>query len=75
MVPVLAVGFQDLKKRLDSQDAHTKAHKDKLAQIQTEMEDMERKHALTTLVHLGEYKRRHLALVHKVVQVCFFFLK
>lgn len=69
MVPVLAIGFSDLKKRIDSQDQQTQAHLLKLSEMQTEAESIERKHQLETTPKLREYKRRQAAIAHKLLQV------
>ena len=69
MVPVLATGFSDLKKRIDSQDQQTKAHLLKLSEMQSEAESIEQKHQLETTPKLREYKRRQAAIAHKLLQV------
>ena len=69
MVPVLAVGFQDLKKRMESQELQTNAHKAKLEEIRSSIVELERHHYLVTLSKLKEYQRRQAAVVHKVLQV------
>ena len=74
MVPVIAIGFSDLKKRIDSQDQQTQAHVLKILEMQTEAEAIERKHQLETTPKLREYKRRQAAIAHKLLQVCLFLL-
>ena len=71
MVPVLATGFEDLKRRIESQEGQTGAHKGKLSDIQEDLQALERQHHLVTSVKLQEYKRRLTAVVHKVLRVSF----
>ena len=71
MVPVLAVGFQDIKKRLEAQELQTTAHKLKLSEIAQDLEEMERKHHLVILMKMKEYQRRQNVIIHKVLQVSF----
>ena len=69
MVPVLAIGFQDIKKRIDSQEMQTQAHKSKLNEMLLLIQDLERRHHLVTLIKVKEYKRRHTAILHKVLRL------
>ncbi|KND02834.1 uncharacterized protein SPPG_01914 [Spizellomyces punctatus DAOM BR117] len=69
MVPVLAVGFGDIKKRIAQQDQAYQAHKSKLEEIKTQVETLQRKHYLDTLPKLEEYKRKQAVLVAKVLQL------
>ncbi|TPX64484.1 hypothetical protein SpCBS45565_g05879 [Spizellomyces sp. 'palustris'] len=69
MVPVLAVGFGDIKKRIAQQDQAYQAHKSKLEEIKTQVEALQRKHYLDTLPKLEEYKRKQAVLVAKVLQL------
>ena len=71
MVPVLAVGFGDLKKRIESQESQTQLHSQKLTEMVAEADALDRKHHLVTLLKLKEYKRRQAAITHKVLQVRF----
>jgi nuclear pore complex protein Nup54 len=69
MVPVVAIGFSDLKKRIDSQEQQTQAHVLKISEMQVEADAIERKHQLETTPKLREYKRRQAAIAHKLLQV------
>ncbi|KAI8835522.1 nucleoporin complex subunit 54-domain-containing protein [Chytridium lagenaria] len=64
MVPVLAVGFADIKKRIQQQDVVGEAHKAKLRELAAQLEKIERKHYLETTAKLEEYKRQHATLSH-----------
>ncbi|KAJ3080147.1 hypothetical protein HK102_003266 [Quaeritorhiza haematococci] len=69
MVPVLAVGFDDIKKRMEEQDKQNAVHKFKLEEARIQLEKIQRKHHLDTTVKLDEYKRRHAELSHRVLQL------
>ncbi|KAJ3000352.1 hypothetical protein HDV02_006159 [Globomyces sp. JEL0801] len=56
MVPVLAVGFEGLKVRLDSQEEQYKTHKEKL-QI----------HTVETVVKIETYRRKQRQIVQKIL--------
>ncbi|KAG8932471.1 hypothetical protein FRC02_001095 [Tulasnella sp. 418] len=48
MVPVLAVGFEDLKKRVNAQTANATAQQAKLAELSAKLEEITKKRALST---------------------------
>ncbi|EGF80032.1 hypothetical protein BATDEDRAFT_89228 [Batrachochytrium dendrobatidis JAM81] len=65
MVPVLAVGFGDLKKRMEVQEQQQAVHKEKLEMIATRVDALKTKHFVDTLVKLDEFRRRQRQMVHK----------
>ncbi|KAH6593502.1 hypothetical protein BASA50_007312 [Batrachochytrium salamandrivorans] len=65
MVPVLAVGFGDLKKRMEVQERQQAVHKEKLEMIASRVDALKTKHFVDTLIKLDEYKRRQRQMVHK----------
>ncbi|KAJ3061139.1 hypothetical protein HDU98_002960 [Podochytrium sp. JEL0797] len=69
MVPVLAVGFEDLKKRIAHQDKMSELHKAKLEELANWTNTIERKHHLDTVIKLEEYKRRHVELSQRVLSM------
>ncbi|KAJ3300365.1 hypothetical protein HK104_001328 [Borealophlyctis nickersoniae] len=69
LVPVLAVGFGDIKKRTELQEQQCQAHERKLKELSQQLEAIQRRHYLDTLVKLEEYKRRQAAIVHKTLQL------
>ncbi|KAJ3127382.1 hypothetical protein HK101_005585, partial [Irineochytrium annulatum] len=69
MVPVLAVGFEDIKKRIAQQDEANRAHRAKLEEIDSKLDSLERKHQLETTVKLDEFRRRHTELARRVLFV------
>ena len=69
MVPVLAVGFGDLKKRMEAQEQQIRIHKEKLELIASSVATLQSKHFVDTLARLEEYKRKQRQIVHKVYQL------
>nr|KAJ3419979.1 hypothetical protein HK105_006268 [Polyrhizophydium stewartii] len=66
MVPVLAVGFGDLKKRMEIQEQQQRVHREKLELIASRVDALKSKHFVDTLVKIDEYKRRQRQIIHKV---------
>jgi nuclear pore complex protein Nup54 len=69
MIPVLAVGFKDLKIRIQEQDKMTAQQLSTLKDIELYITRLHQKHNLDTTLKLEEYKRRHLELTRRVVRV------
>ncbi|KAJ3104948.1 hypothetical protein HDU97_008696 [Phlyctochytrium planicorne] len=69
MVPVLAVGFDDIKKRIKQQDLANESHRARLSDSIAQLEKIERKHYLETTVKLDEYKRRHTELAQRTLKL------
>ncbi|KAI8812053.1 nucleoporin complex subunit 54-domain-containing protein [Cladochytrium replicatum] len=78
MVPALAVGFDDLKKRLQLQEEANQAHRLKLeasdfptysCEMTKKIQDMERAHHLETTIKLAERKRKYVQLAHTVIRL------
>ncbi|KAI9098301.1 nucleoporin complex subunit 54-domain-containing protein [Phlyctochytrium arcticum] len=69
MVPVLAVGFEDIKKRLSMQEETSRAHTAKLTEIKEQLEALKRKHYLDTVAKLQDYKRRQIKLAGKTLRI------
>lgn len=69
MIPVQAVGFKDLKIRIQEQDKMTVQQLTTLKNIELYIAQLQQKHSLDTALKLEEYKRRHLELKRRVVYV------
>ncbi|KAJ3303861.1 U4/U6 small nuclear ribonucleoprotein Prp4 [Kappamyces sp. JEL0829] len=69
MVPVLAVGFEGLKTRLEIQDAQLKIHKEKIQEFKSRLEKVERAHTVETIVKIEQYKRKQSQIAHKILQL------
>ncbi|KAG0320423.1 hypothetical protein BGZ99_004510 [Dissophora globulifera] len=67
MVPALAVGFEDLKKRMESQNEMTEMQRIKLQEIETKMSEINQFHSLQTVAKVKEFKRRHIQLAQRVL--------
>ncbi|KAJ3217642.1 hypothetical protein HK099_005387 [Clydaea vesicula] len=69
MVPVLAKGFKDLKFRMEQQEHQKELFKSKLEEASAIIEQIRSKHLLETTINLEEYKRRHLEMAHRTLQL------
>ncbi|KAK3846420.1 MAG: nucleoporin complex subunit 54-domain-containing protein [Linnemannia gamsii] len=67
MVPALAVGFDDLKKRMESQNEMTEIQRIKLEEIEVKMNEIMQFHMLQTANKVREFKRRHIQLAQRVL--------
>ena len=67
LVPVEAKGFQDLKERIDVQDASTAEHEARLDEIEQVLRSLKQRHAVSTLSKLEQYGKRHQALKRRLV--------
>ncbi|KAG0202421.1 hypothetical protein BGX28_005053 [Mortierella sp. GBA30] len=67
MVPALAVGFEDLKKRMESQNDMTEMQRIKLDEIEVKMNEIMQFHLLQTASKVREFKRRHIQLAQRVL--------
>lgn len=68
-VPALAIGFDDVQKRMDEQHRLSEAHGAKLAEIQTLIKEIQKRSQLETAVKLDEYKRKHMQAAQRVIKV------
>ncbi|KAK3837667.1 MAG: nucleoporin complex subunit 54-domain-containing protein [Linnemannia elongata] len=67
MVPALAVGFDDLKKRMEAQNDMTEMQRIKLEEIEAKMSQITQFHMLQTASKVREFKRRHIQLAQRVL--------
>ncbi|GJJ75025.1 nuclear pore complex protein Nup54 [Entomortierella parvispora] len=67
MVPALAVGFEDLKKRMESQNDMTEMQRIKLDEIEVKMGEIMQFHLLQTASKVREFKRKHIQLAQRVL--------
>ncbi|KAG0222418.1 hypothetical protein BGW41_006009 [Actinomortierella wolfii] len=67
MIPVQAVGFEDLKKRMESQDEMSLMQKEKLQEIERRMDELMKHHLIQTASRVREFKRRHIQLSQRVL--------
>ncbi|GAA5812264.1 hypothetical protein MFLAVUS_005714 [Mucor flavus] len=68
MVPALAVGFEDVEKRMEQQRLLCEAHNAKLVLMQDILKKIQLKDMLETATKLAEYKRRHMEAAQRVIK-------
>ncbi|EDO41929.1 predicted protein [Nematostella vectensis] len=68
LLPVPIIGFSELKKRLKFQEQETLQHQKRLGIICDEIAELQRNHS-TTMAKLAQFKRKHLELSHRVLEV------
>lgn len=66
-VPVLAVGFDDLNKRLSQQKQQVDAYKVRMKEVRDKLSELSNRHDLHTAVKLAEMRARHAKLVRKTL--------
>lgn len=66
LVPALALGFDDLKKRVTSQQAQSNAHLAALAQLRTRLTELTQKHAESHTTRLARAAQQHTELARRV---------
>ncbi|ORZ27303.1 nucleoporin complex subunit 54-domain-containing protein [Lobosporangium transversale] len=67
MVPALAIGFEDLKKRMETQNDMTEMQRIKLEEIEVKMNEIMQFHVVQTATKVREFKRRHIQLAQRVL--------
>ncbi|ORX59013.1 hypothetical protein DM01DRAFT_321329, partial [Hesseltinella vesiculosa] len=68
MVPVRAVGFQDLLKRINNQDEQSNMHKAKTEELKQRYERVQHEFELKTVSRVEEYRRRHIYQTQRLIQ-------
>lgn len=68
LVPALAIGFDDVQKRLDQQHRLSEAHSAKLKEIQDILKKIQSKDMVETATKLAEYKRKHMEAAQRVIK-------
>ncbi|XP_078325734.1 nuclear pore complex protein Nup54-like isoform X2 [Crassostrea virginica] len=68
LVPVPMIGFKALHQRLKHQEQQTQAHQQRLDLISEDLESLQQKQ-VNMLAKLEEYKRKHIQLSHRLLQV------
>ncbi|KAK4512849.1 Molecular chaperone (DnaJ superfamily) [Mucor velutinosus] len=69
LVPVLAVGFDDILKRMEIQSKQLELHQEKLRETAERLAHVQRRHELGTLVKLDEHKRRHTEFTQRLLRL------
>ncbi|CDS12986.1 hypothetical protein LRAMOSA05170 [Lichtheimia ramosa] len=69
LVPALAVGFDDVKKRMEAQERQAGAHLATLKEIEDKIKKLKGADAQSTANKLDEYKRRQMDLTQRVIKI------
>ncbi|KIP04831.1 hypothetical protein PHLGIDRAFT_25400 [Phlebiopsis gigantea 11061_1 CR5-6] len=69
MVPVLAVGFDDLQQRVDAQTKQAAEHQEKLKELKTRLEALSQRHQVTNTSRLRRAQALQTQLTHRVLRV------
>eukprot|EP00013_Stygamoeba_regulata_P007813 CAMPEP_0177678688 /NCGR_PEP_ID=MMETSP0447-20121125/29144_1 /TAXON_ID=0 /ORGANISM="Stygamoeba regulata, Strain BSH-02190019" /LENGTH=402 /DNA_ID=CAMNT_0019187711 /DNA_START=118 /DNA_END=1329 /DNA_ORIENTATION=- len=69
LVPVQATGFGDLKSRIAAQEEMTGQQQQALDEIGKYISKLQQQHELTTTVKIEEFRRKHMELAHRVLQL------
>jgi nuclear pore complex protein Nup54 len=68
-VPVLAVGFTDLQKRVSLQQAQVNAYRVRMHEINNKLNELSTRHDLYTTVKIAEMKTRHAKIVQRTLSL------
>eukprot|EP00794_Sanderia_malayensis_P007092 gene7092-7893_t len=68
LIPVPMIGFSELLNRLKHQQHEADQHQKRLDLMADEVTGLQRAHA-TTMAKIAEYKRKHLELGHRILEV------
>ncbi|KAF5392727.1 hypothetical protein D9757_000943 [Collybiopsis confluens] len=69
MVPVLAIGFDDLQGRVDAQAAQSAEHKEKLLVLQKTLHALATNHSTLTVPRLQRYSALQTQLMHRLLRL------
>ncbi|KAJ2808871.1 hypothetical protein H4R20_000564 [Coemansia guatemalensis] len=68
LVPVLASGFEDLRKRVDSQSLQMQSYQERTSEVSAKLCDILQKHHSDTTVRLAECRRRQADLSQRLLE-------
>ncbi|KAK7470999.1 Nucleoporin nup57 [Stygiomarasmius scandens] len=69
LVPVLAIGFDQLRERVDAQATQSAAHKERLVDLQKRLETLKSHHTTTTVPRLQRYSALQTQLMHRLLNL------
>lgn len=69
LVPVLAVGFSEVKARLEMQQAETERQSVKMDDLRRRLDDLSTKHTLTNSVRIAAISRKQTSLHHRLISL------
>ncbi|TFK52881.1 hypothetical protein OE88DRAFT_1312588 [Heliocybe sulcata] len=69
LVPALAVGFDDLQKRVEAQSQQATAHQEKIKELRTRIENLARRHELSNSSRLHRAAALQAQVTHRVLKL------
>ncbi|KIJ40407.1 hypothetical protein M422DRAFT_60570 [Sphaerobolus stellatus SS14] len=69
MVPVLAVGFDDLQKRVDAQSKSANEQHEKLKELQSRLHTLSQTHVLQTTLRTARALQAHTVIIHRLLRL------
>jgi hypothetical protein len=69
LVPVLAVGFPEVKARLEMQQAETERQSVKMSDLRKRLDDLSTKHTLSNSVRIAAISRKQTSLHHRLISI------
>ncbi|KAJ4490337.1 nucleoporin complex subunit 54-domain-containing protein [Lentinula aciculospora] len=69
LVPVLAIGFDDLRGRVDAQVSQSAAHKEKLLELRQKLRTLSTNHSTLTVPRLQRYAALQTQLTHRLLRL------
>ncbi|KAI9243577.1 nucleoporin complex subunit 54-domain-containing protein [Sporodiniella umbellata] len=67
LVPALAIGFDDIQKRIDQQNKLSEAHQAKLRELQTILNTIKEIHLVKAMTKLNECKQKHMEMTQRLI--------
>lgn len=68
-VPVLAVGFTDLQKRMATQEQQVDSYRARIHELNNKLNELTSRHDLNTTVKIAEMQAKHAELAHKTLKL------
>ncbi|KAL0579909.1 Nucleoporin nup57 [Marasmius crinis-equi] len=69
LVPVLAIGYDDLRDRVDAQAQQSTGHREKLTELQNRLRTLTTHHTTTTIPRLQRYSALQTQLLHRLLKL------
>ncbi|KAJ8082200.1 Nucleoporin nup57 [Marasmius tenuissimus] len=69
LVPVLALGYDDLRGRVDAQTQQSTGHREKLIELQGRLRTLTTHHTTTTIPRLQRYSALQTQLLHRLLKL------
>ncbi|KAF9261748.1 hypothetical protein L218DRAFT_1078534 [Marasmius fiardii PR-910] len=69
LVPVLAIGYDDLRNRVEAQTQQSTAHREQLTELQSRLRTLTTRHTTTTIPRLQRYSALQTQLLHRLLKL------